>query len=1095
MAEYLKKAGTEDTDFLSLAEDKDFQADLVRFFSGGRYKYSKEQMKEKGFDGLAKEFVTHMRWQDWNEIEAVRDYNYVQNKDLPEAGKQAFGRLMQAWDSSDSAGSGFFDSAGDIAGAIAASPSTYVGLGSFGLGKLASKGAQKVGNMALRRALSTALKKPSIGTSAAIGAVEGAAVGGGQSIAQGETRERVIEDYEYTVKDGLLDAAISGAVGGGLGAAGGWIGNKRANEVEDFLKKRGETLAEESKKATKEALDTLDKADAETKQKAMEILGDLDDVLGARAGVEGAKIKDPLDPERVVKGKALLSRIGNPDANDVFESGLSVDTMRKVAAASIDVMDKIKEKSGGLRKGERITEVVARALREGDVEGFVDDLTNIRSKYGLNKDEFSLIYLAEVSRAGQTLGFASSISRAAGKTDADVLLAKGVSSLGEEDMKRIASEAIKNSAKTGTERGLNFLRDVDAMRIAFMTSQPATTMRNVRNVAIMLGTDVMDQANKALYKGLLKGDTKAIKDVLPNMAATLRGYTTSKAEAAIVRELMLEEMPEQAKRLYNHAMRIDVALEGNSRLAKAGRVVNLANTASDSIFKEGMFYGSLDRQLREKADISLNEWLKTNVSLEKLPSGVSIDEAVEEANRLTMQRDFRGDTSAVAQATKALSDFNRKAPFIVSEAMGIPFPRYMGNHINTIAEYTPFVGEALYKMGAISGAADDATRYARQLTGVYAMVGGYVLADMRGGEVDYGSIKKEMGAVEDMKPYVGSYLFHLWLGDRSWRINNGMPITEGQDLARELSDVFGGIPDFSVDFTLPIEAIKSAANGETTEKFEKEIGSVLSTFTMPAAVARDMVGQFSYDAAGSPFTRDLNLNETVGTGSGVLVNQATRMLPDIESIQYTQSFNGQTAIPTYKISNPVAIGKVNPLTKQITGSTEEPPLTALEMEMNKANIKDWQIYKTYDVSPNIDLVVRHNLAKKLYKDFNDFRKNDFASQRYGTKKYDEIEDPKERAGLLKEWLGMKIRREKESVEQQFNAMLSSDKAGSRGFVRNNYTIKRKEIGDELLDRVAGGLGYSTAEDYIADSENVTEEINRRLEIMDKVSRILPNKPY
>ena len=207
MVDYTEKA--EESDFTSLIDDADFKADLVKFFSGGRYKYSKEDMLERGFDGLAKDFVTHMRYQSWNEVEAVRDLNYVKNKDNNELGKEAFGRLMQAYDNSESAGQGFGDSVGDFAGAIFSAPSTYVGLGSFGVGKLGAKAATKATQLAVRYGLRDHLKKNVVKNGvqrtikqealkdAATGAVTGASIAAVQAGAQGETRERVIDGYEY----------------------------------------------------------------------------------------------------------------------------------------------------------------------------------------------------------------------------------------------------------------------------------------------------------------------------------------------------------------------------------------------------------------------------------------------------------------------------------------------------------------------------------------------------------------------------------------------------------------------------------------------------------------------------------------------------------------------------------------------------------------------------------------------------------------------------------------------------------------------------------------------------------------------------------
>lgn len=1097
MTNYFEKA--EGSDFSSLQEDQEFKKDLVRFFSGGRYGLSPDQMRKRGFDGLTKDFIEHMRGQDWNEVTAAKDLNYVLNKDVPKEGKEAFGRLMKAWDTSDSAGTGFASATGDFAEAILSAPSTYVGLGSFGLGKIASKAAGKATQIATRKTIAEILKRE-----ATLGAASGAVMGGGQAAIQGETREEVgdaVGGYEYDTKALLTDVTIGGTVGAVLGGASGYIGRGRQQGVEKVLVERKAVLGEEAKKVSEVTNKTLENAKKNgTDKEAFKIVSDLDEILSARAGSKTAGLKGRLDPDRVAKGEAILNAMTKKGAkaDQVFDSGLSVETMRNIAAASVDLMADLE-----IREGERITETVVRKLSEGDYDETLKGLDGIRKKYGLSKDEFSLIYLAEASRAGQVLGFQSAIKGGKKITrkgnDVEVLFTSGASSISDEEMKRIASNAARNTAdKTG--KFVENLRDVDALRISLMTSQPATTMRNMRNAGILVATDLVDQINKTLYKGLFKGDVNAVKNFLPNATAILRGYSLDNTDAKIVRSLMLDEMPEQSKRLYNNAMRLETALEGNSRMAKAGRFFNMANMASDSVLKEGMFYGSLDRQFRD-IDANLGEWLRSNKKLEDLPEGISIEKAIDEANRLTLQKDFKGDTSIVGSGTRKIVDINRKIPFLISTAAGVPFPRYLGNHLNMVLEYTPLVGEIAFRRNIIGGAEDQADRIARQMTGLMGIAGGYALANMRDGEVDYGSIKNELGSVSDMKPYLGSAMWHTWLGDRTWRTANGYPVTSGKELQDELADVFGGIPDFSFDFGIATGLVETALTGKVTEEFEKDLGNFISTFTMPAALARDAVGQFDYDKAGSPFVRDLDIEEgTSGRGVGefgdVLTMQSTRMLPDLETLQYTQSFNGDTDIGYYRFSNPVAISKMNPLVKQITGAVSEPVLTGLEEEMNKANLKDWKLYnKNTAPNANVDYLLRRRLAKTMYKEFEAWRKKAPASERYGKTAYDDIKDPKDRAVLLESWISNTIRAKREETEDLLQDFIASSPKMSRGFVRNNYALKLKELGEDPFNQAALDLGYESAKDMITSSENVDVEVKRRGLLLSKVNNYIPLKTY
>ena len=1113
METYVQKAP--DSSFIDLVEDDDFKSDLVKFFSGGRYKYTENEMREMGFENLTKDFIEHMRAQSVNEVTATKDLNYVRNKDFSYKGKQAFGRLTQAWDNSKEAGTGFLDGLGDFAEGAITAPSTYLGFASFGLGKVGAKVASKGVQLAVRAGLKETLKKNVLKSSiarqsvkdAGTGAVTGALVSGFQGKQQGETREELGVGPEYTAKDLIFDSTVGAVAEGTFGAATGYIsgriGRGRAKKVEDVMLERNTTFKKQAEEAAKKSLGTIKAASDAEKKQAMNIVADVEDILSARAGVRGAKIKGRLDPERVAKGRAILNAMSDPKANPEFSSGLSVQTMRGIAAASVDLMRDLKldTKSGDIR----ITEAIANKLRDGEGQEVFTILKNVKDKYGLSKDEFSMIYLSEVSRAGQTLGFQSAIKRGAKidvdkASDIDVLFSKGASSISSQDAQEIAAAAVRNS-KSGAYK---FLQDLDTMRISFMTSQPATTMRNLTNVGILVGTDIVDQVNKAIYKGIT-GDASQIKTFIPNMTAVVRGLSFNNTEAKLLRQIMLEEMPEKSMRLYNQAMRIEVGMESSGVLAKVGRFVNMANTLSDSVFKEGIFYGNLERQFRDKG-MSMSDWLRTNTKLEDLPEGIDLNLAVDDANRLTMQRDFRGADSVLASTTRGLVNLNRKVPFLVSAAAGVPFPRYLGNHLQMVSDYAPILGEMLHRSGLTEGAKDDATRYARQTTGAMMLFAGYQIAKDRDGEVDYGSIKNELGAQEDLKPLLGAAMFHMYLGDQAWRKENGLPTSfdNTDQLKRDLQDVLGGIPEFSFDLGIPVAILDAVAKQKITPDLEKKFGDFLSTFTMPGAIARDLIGQADYDQAGNPYTRELAITDDVKLDySGAeMTNRALRMLPDVRSLQYLQSFNDETDIAYYDFDNPVARGKVNPALKQITGRTAEPPLTSLQKEMSRYNLKNWQIYgSTATKSANVDLVLRERLAKKMYKDFEDWKSKAPASKKYGEMTYDEIVASDsisnlDKSNLLEGWITKKIRKEREQVEDLFDSFVAESQVKARGYIRNNYIIYSKDKGGKQnLNTAAQTLGFSTADEYLAESETISDELTRRMKLLAIVPNIRENEPY
>ena len=1123
MAGYIDKAP--DTNFVDLVEDDDFKRDLVRFFSGGRYKYTKDQMREIGFEGLTKEFVEHMRAQSWNEVTAVKDLNYVKNKDFSQKGKDAFGRLLQAWDNTEQVGSTWGDAIGDFSEAVLTAPSTYLGLGSFGLTKLGAKAGAKATQLAVRAGLKEATQKNVVKTGvkrsvlneakkeAAIGFGTGITVGGIQAGAQGETREEVIEDFEYTGRDLIYDSLIGGVTEGAVGGAGGYLsgvlGRGRQNKIDDILKERGKVFAEEAEKAAERSLGTISGASPAQKKAAQTIIADLDDILSARAGVKGAKLKGRLDPERVSKGQAILASMTDPKANPEFSSGLSAHTLRGIAAASVDLMNEFKLDTQG---GEiRITEAIANAMQGEGSERVFNILNTVKDKYGLSKEEFSLIYMAEVSRAGQTLGFQSAIKRGGEirrtATPIDVLFAKGASSISGVDAKEISAAAIRNET-TGAIYG--FFQDLDTLRVSFMTSQPATTARNVMSTGILMGADMSDQVFKAIFQGM-KGDTTGIKNIIPNTSAILRGMTMNKTEAQLLRQIMLDEMPEESRRLYSEAMRLEIGMESNSILAKAGRAANFANTLTDTALKEAIFYGALDRQFRDQG-LSMTDWLRSNTKLDNLPDGISIDAATKEANSMTMQDTFRDADSLVGTTTRSLVRLNRKVPFLVSTFAGVPFPRYLGNHIQKMSEYAPLFGEALHQAKITQGPEDAATRYARQATGAMMLWGGYELANQRQGEVDYGSVKntliQEIGDDADLKPLLGATMLHMYVGDQLWRKQNNLPmsIDDAEQFKRDMADVLGGIPEFSFDLGLatgPILAMLTEGNDAAVEQARRQFGDFLATYTMPGAIARDVVGQMSYDQAGAPYTRDLAEGTDVsligaGEPSEEMKNRALRFAPDLLFLQYTQSFNGETDLSYYDFDNPVARGKIDPGLKQITGITGEPPTTALQREMSKYNLKNYQLYtNTTAKTANVDLVLRHRLAKTMYKDFEDWKKNAPASTRYGEMTYNEISedssiDNADKKAILEGWIKGRISEEKQNVEDMFDSFVAENPIKARGFIRNNYTVyARSKDGRRNLDTAAQMINGSSAEEYLAGSETVQDEIERRMKLLATVPNIAP----
>ena len=1157
MVDYIERV--KDGAFIDLKDDYDFQVDLVQFFSGGRYTKSREEMKELGYEGLTKEFIEHMRYQSSNEVTAIKDLNYAINKDVHRKGKESFGNLIQAWDNSDRAGTGYLDGASDFLWATASAPSTYVGLGSLGLGKLGAKAAAKGTQMLVRSSLKKAIVQPTLKKavkpiSKTMGALKGAgtgfaaeaAIGGVTAYGGEETREELIEGYDYTTGDLALQAGVQGLFGSVLGGVGGALSaNKGLNKLE--LAQKMSTATEQSRKEAAElALKTIDGANAEQISFATGRVVDLEATLAARGGDAKSSILEPLDSKKVEMGETILKGITDIDnKGGNLSSGLSMDTIRSITAATIDIADELNIKSN-----ERITSAVARRLDDEAIDSslVIDNLEKIRNKYGLTRQQMSYVYLADVSRAGKILAEQSRIAKAtkkAGSTlrsldeeaaakaagvevDINKLAAHGLSSFDDQAVAEMSSAVVRNSSKrTAGTKFYNFLQDVDQMRIAFMTSQFTTTARNITSTVLLAGVDMSDE----LFRGMIRGVQGKPNNVLRRMSATVRGMSWDNATAEVFRESFLEQMPEEYTKTFYNTLRMEVGTQSTSRMAKTGRLVNLVNTTFDTAFKEGAMFGSLDKQLADLGDetvgLTVKDFLEKGGRLDDLPDGF-MAKSIDDANRFTMQRTYEGDKSPFGKAARGLSSLNQKYPFIISAVVGIPFPRYVANHIEMIADYTPILGAvvpALKKAGVnIGGDAfkSNEDRMVRQLTGTSLIALGYLLASNKEGEVDYGSIETAVGSDADLAPSAGFLIAPMFLGDLMYRNNNGLALPETGKLLRETGAVFGGLGDLGVDFSLMKETAKSFTEGGFTENLQKQLGNIAATFTYPGTLARDIAGQFSYEAAGTPYVRDIEgIGPFENRGAGdatkgedlpksmkgergsfqVLAGQATRFLADTDTVQYTQSFtrNPNNDISYYSPFNSAPIGKMNPLLKQFTGFQQNPPMTGLQREMNKLYVEEYEMYSSRTATnASVDYILRHKLAKSLPQAFEAWRKQ--APIKAGNNNtYDELSSDErlgDKANVIKKkalegFINNFILEQKEVVTEGFQSIMADRPVEARGFIRNNYTLKRKEIGSEIFDMAANELNsnFSTSEELLADSDSIVEELNRRMAIMDRAKEL------
>jgi len=339
-----------------------------------------------------------------------------------------------------------------------------------------------------------------------------------------------------------------------------------------------------------------------------------------------------------------------------------------------------------------------------------------------------------------------------------------------------------------------------------------------------------------------------------------------------------------------------------------------------------------------------------------------------------------------------------------------------------------------------------------------------------------------------------------------YRYVNGMPIKFD---SRVLADLFGGVGDLSADFTMIEEIYKSVKEGSMTDGLQKSLGNVAATFTYPGTITRDIQGQINYDSAGTPFVRDvegigprrlkgdISLKGEDTFNTQVLTGQATRFLPDTKLLQYTQSFNGETDIDYYTPFNPAPVGKINPLMKQLTGIVQRAPLTGIQRELNVLGLEEFDLYKSStEKNASVDFILRQRLSQQVHKDFEMWRSEVQLGGLAKGKTYDELgEDYKLKTEFLTDWVSNRITAEKKVVQGFLSDYVANNRVAARGYIRNNYAIKRKQLGKRVFDEATKSLTdklstrFETSEDYLADSESAKEELTRRLILLQTVDDV------
>jgi hypothetical protein len=941
-----------------LMQDQDFLNDAAQFLIDREgYEAADLEESEQVYDA----FMEHFRYQNVNEVTALRDLTYAQEAD--DEAKARFGRLMDTYDKMDSDLG--LEAAGDYLGGVFTAPSTYAGIFSFGAGKAGALAAQQGIKFGIRQALKTGALR-----GGATGATIDAVTAGGTVAAQEATRVETGVKEEIDMTQVGLATVIGGTAGGILGTATGARKAKVAFEGESIAmgtRKLMDDATEEAHKGiTKDVF--FDKNLRPTAGKFADTL--FDDAEAAQEAAGKVPLKRTI-PEDLAKGKVIRGEFGE----------LEVKEIENIAAAAARIDHLIPDLPDlPVGKTERFASRFSRAITGGMIES--EDLGRILRDHNITVEQLGPLFAAELSRAGSILGTFGAGVKELTKKQAYKENVKAMNQLDDAlrefgDITNVARKKLDEEMGKGyTSKIGNFISHVNKARIGFMTIQPATTVRNttngyMRNYVYMMDNFGAGMANyaKGSIKKLMNPTDEMVKQEAERATKMGVAQLRTGVQSLFFQDLLFGMQSVKTNALFQimrdpkfgqsktvQRLLREMGDVGNMTGAEGGligvsRTLNGLNTMSDNMFKRAIFSRELDKAIRanpikipqkggETLTIdSLDTALKTGNF--RAISDKEFASAMEEAFDFTYQTgNFRGREGGFNVAADVFIRFGQST----AGSTVVPFPRYLVNQLRFAYEHAPILGMIntfgiLNKPGkaGTKGIVDLSPEQMGKQLGGMAILGTFLGLRANFGDETTGPYEYKDPTSNDLldaKASIGPFSSYAMLADILYRYNpmnwhendkvsKTMPFTSREMLeALAGGNIRAGTSLDILDGTVEVLTNGIDANSselEIQDNLAKYFGNIANTFTVGAGALKDIFAQLDPQYRQLADNTDVNMWE-------YFLKQAGRSIPTTVSED-----RPRLESPT----RTTGIRRVNPIIKQITGLSPVEERTMVEEELKR----------------------------------------------------------------------------------------------------------------------------------------------------------------
>lgn len=953
----------------SLIDNEDFLEDASYFLMDrAGYEIDDLSTPEDVYAG----FMEHFRYQNVNEVTALKDLDYAQDTDVK--GKERFGRLMDTYDNMDSDLG--WAATGDYLGGVLLAPSTYAGIFTGGGAKAGAFAAQQGVKLGIKQAIKSGLKREglqglaveSLGAAATVTAQEAARVESG-----------IQEEMDYTNIG--LSTGLSAVVGGGLGTAVGTKKFKTGFKSEQMVMAASKVMDDATEKAHSTATKQIfnDERTSSLAKEYSEILyEDADEV--AKEGGKKLSLKKTI-PNELEEGGKLRAEFGSIEAKEI----------ENIAAAASRI-DHLIPDLPDLPKGkvERFASRFARALNAGLIQP--EELQKVLNDHNVTVEQLGPIFAAELSRSGQILGtFGAAIKKGKLAKQAYRNTIVELNKLDDEMRQfggsithKARQQLDKQRSAIGFSRTANVINHINKARIGFMTIQPATTIRNTTNGYLRNYVYMFDNLGAGLAN-LAKGSVQRLVSPTDSMLrkegerATRMGVAQLKTagQSFLFKDMILGMESVESQALFkllntskfgrtevNDKLLRNMGDIGNltgteGGLIGAARILNTLNTMSDNMFKRAIFSRELDKAIKanpikavddEGNDIlisNLNDVITTG-NLNKVDD-IEFAQAMEEAFDFTYQTgNFRSREGGFNQAADMFIKFGQST----AGSTVVPFPRYLVNQFRFAYEHAPILGminsfgilnkpKKIVKQGEVSvdigkkGLVDLSPEQMGKQLGGLAMLGTFMSLRANLGDENTGPYEYKVGGdIFNAKAAIGPFSGYALVADYLYRknffnwhtndkVSDVLPFT-----SREFIEAFaGGNMRAGTSLDIIEGMVEIATNGvdagdswvSSQDAIAKYLGNVASTFLVGAGVYKDVVAQYNPEYRQLSDKTSINFLE-------YFFKQAGRSLPQ----EFTED-----SIPLASPTRSTGVRTVNPLIKQFTGMTQIEDRTVVEDELKR----------------------------------------------------------------------------------------------------------------------------------------------------------------